>query len=59
MVGTDTYLVLGANHTVGLNATDLGSLDRKAFITVVQFRAVHGYDHFLSGSHVRGATYDL
>ena len=55
MVGTDTYLVLGANHTVGLNATDLGSLDRKAFITVVQFRAVH----FLSGSHVRGATYDL
>ena len=59
MVGTDTDLVLGANHTVGLNATDLGSLDGKAFVTVVQFRTVHGYDHFLSGSHVRGTAYDL
>ena len=44
MVGTDTDLVLGANHTVGLNATDLGSLDGKAFITVVQFRSRERYE---------------
>ena len=57
MAGANANLVLGTDHTAGLNTTQFRLLDDKLLVAVVEDTAKVGYNHLLSGSYV-GCTAD-
>ena len=59
MIGSDTDLILGANHAIRLNPADLRLLDRETLVAIIQFRPVNSDNHLLACRHVRSATNNL
>ena len=57
MVRAYPYLVLGADHAVGLHAAKFRFLDLEFLVAVIQHSAHGGHHHGLAGSHVRRAAH--
>ena len=59
MVIADTDLILCTDHTVRLDATQLGLLDDKLLVAIIEHTTQVGHDHLLTRSHIGGATDNL
>ena len=56
---TDAYLVLSANHTKRLNATELRLLNDELLVAIVEHTAQVGYYYFQTCCHIGGTTDNL
>ena len=56
VTGADTYLVLGTNHAQRLHTTQLGLLDDKLLVAVVEHTAQVSHYDLLACCHVRCST---
>ena len=59
MVGSDADFVLGADHSVRLDAAQLGFLDVECLVAIVKGGAEGCYDDLLAGCNIGSATNDL
>ena len=59
MTRAHTNLILGTDHAVRLDATQLALLDDKLLVAVIQLAAQLSHNHLLTGSHVRCAADNL
>ena len=59
VVGADADLVLGANHAVGGDASELGGLDGERLVAIVENSSYRGHDDLLASGDIGGAADDV
>ena len=59
VVRTDTNLIFRTYHAIALHPAQLGFLDGKTFVAIIQFATQRSHHHLLSGCHVRRTAHNL